>query len=84
MNGRVQTVLTYAELSELLGQTERGPIEAVVADPVRRQVQTIFAGPGPDGIEPWAAVPFYAIQSSPPSSHTSDGSPESTSAAENH
>jgi hypothetical protein len=80
---RVQAVLTYAQLNELIGQIERGPIEAVVADPIKRRVQIIFSAPGAaDGIEPWV-VPFYALKSSPPWINTSDSSPESTSAAEN-
>ncbi len=74
---RLQAVLTYAELNQLIGQTEHGPIEAVVADPVKRLVQIIFSAPGaPDGVEPWV-VPFYALQSSSPSTPTSEGSPES-------
>jgi hypothetical protein len=32
-NKRLQAVLPYAKLNELLGQTERGPIEALAADP---------------------------------------------------
>jgi hypothetical protein len=81
---RVQTFLTFAQLNELIGQTEYGAIEAVVVDPVRRQVRIIFAGTdSPDGVEPWA-IPFYAVKPSRPSTHTSDGSPESTeSVAEN-
>jgi hypothetical protein len=81
-NKRVQAVLTYAELNELLGQTERGPIEAIAADPVQRRVKIIFGASGcPDGIEPWT----FKIERtpSPPSTHTSDGSPESTLATEN-
>jgi hypothetical protein len=76
---RVQTLLTYAELNELLGQTEYGAIEAVVADPVRRVVRVIFGGATPDGVEPWA-VPSYALKSSPPSTSI-EGSPEPTESA---
>jgi hypothetical protein len=51
---RLQAVLTYAELNQLIGQTERGPIEAIAADPVQRRVKIIFGASGcPDGIEPW-------------------------------
>jgi len=54
---RVQAVLTYAELNELLGQTERGPIEAIAADPVQRRVRIIFGAPGcPDGIEGYSQL----------------------------
>jgi hypothetical protein len=74
---RVQAVLTYAELNELFGQTERGPIEAVATDPLKPQVHIILAGgDSPDGIEPWV-VPFYALKSSPPSTSI-EGSPQST------
>jgi hypothetical protein len=78
---RVQAVLTYAELNELLGQTERGPIEAIAADPVQRRVKIIFGASGcPDGIEPWV---FKIERSqSPPSTHTSDGSPTSVDGGE--
>jgi hypothetical protein len=68
---RVQAVLTYAELNELIGGTERGRIEAVVADPIKRRVQIIFSAPGStDGIEPWV-VPFYALRSSSPPTNAS-------------
>lgn len=80
MDKRVQTSLTYAQLNELIGGSELGPIEAVVADPVRREIRVIFAGIGPDGIEPWT-VPSYAVKASPSSTSTSDGSPESTESA---
>ena len=80
-NKRLQAVLTYAELNELLGQTERGPIEAIAADPVQWRVKIIFGAPGcPDGIEPWTFKIDRPL--SPPSTHTSDGSPESALAAE--
>jgi hypothetical protein len=68
---RVQAVLTYAELNKLIGATERGRIEAVVADPIKRQVQIIFSVPGSvDGIEPWV-LPSYALRSSPPPTNAS-------------
>jgi hypothetical protein len=75
---RVQAVLTYAELNELLGQTERGRIEAIAADPVQRRVKIIFGASGcPDGIEPWV---FKIDRTpSPPSAYTSESSPEPTS-----
>jgi hypothetical protein len=78
---RVQAVLTYAELNEVIRQTERGPIEAIVADPVQRRVKIIFGAPGcPDGIEPWV----FKIErtQSPPLTHRSHGSPESTAGGE--
>jgi hypothetical protein len=79
---RVQAVLTYAELNELLGQTGRGRIEAIAADPVQRRVKIIFGASGcPDGIEPWVFKIDRPL--SPPSAYTSEGSPESTLAAEN-
>jgi hypothetical protein len=78
---RVQAVLTYAQLNEVIGQTEHGPIEAVVADPIRRVVHiTFFAPEVADGIEPWV-VPFYALKASPPSTHTSESSSGSTESA---
>lgn len=74
-NKRVQAVLTYAELNELLGQTERGPIEAIAADPVQRRVKIIFGASGcPDGIEPWVFKIDRPI--SPQSTYRSEGSPE--------
>ena len=80
---RVQAVLTYAELTQLIGATERGRIEAVVADPVKRLVQIIFSASGSaDGIEPWV-IPFYALQPSPPSTHTSEELHEVRVAIEN-
>jgi hypothetical protein len=82
-NKRVQGVLTYAELNDLLGLSFK-PIETVVSDPVHRQVRIIFAGTSNDGFEPWTvSLPVRAVTSnSPPSTHTSDGSPTNVDAGD--